>query len=268
MRKIIALFVLLTLSSFIFGQSLSFNLQEKSDFEKLTFEVKLNKPICLPFEPLFVKFKVSNKTDKPIVAEQPRFLLHSTIKVITPDSETIETGNLSLNSGGGPNLPGAKFELQSYQSYEEKNVLAIDPKIFAKSGNYKLQFFLSGLKSNIVEVEIVSPQGINKEAFEFISEHGKDIWFGKILQEKNGSSLLKTFVEQYSESDYGEYAITSLGKYYLFFEKDLDKAEAEFEKIKFSKNEMITKEANKLLADIAKRKVDLQNLEKQKKKPQ
>jgi hypothetical protein len=267
MKKIIVLSILLFVCSFAFGQTSGSNQPEKSGIEKLTFEVNLNRTNYLPFEPLFVKFKVTNQTDTTISAERPQFLLQSRLKVTNPKGDTVEVNGLSLTTGGGVNLPGGGADLKPFQFYEEENVPAIDPNIFVKQGNYQLQFFLNGLESNVVEMKILNPKGINKEAFEFINEHGKDIWFGSMLDEKNGDNLLKAFVQKFGESDYAKYAINSLGNYYLFFQKDLDKAQAEFEKLKNSENVALAQNANKTLVDIAQKKANLQKLQNQKEKP-
>ena len=114
-------------------------------------------------------------------------------------------------------------------------------------------------------MEVVSPEGLDKNAFNFINGQVKNIRFGStlfgvmLLQEKNGSDLLKMFVDRYGESGYGVYAIDMLGTYYLSYEKDMDKAEAEFEKIKSSENKFIANNACKILKEIEKRKTELES---------
>lgn len=261
MKKILAIIALLIVSSIVIAQTTDSKLNKTDDFEKLAFDVQFNKKSYLPIEPMFVKFRVSNLTSEIIRAEPPQFLLHSFVKVVKPTGKIVKLGNLSLTSGGGVNLPGGMNCLRPQQSYEEVGVPAFDPNVFADVGNYQIQFYLNGVESNVIELEILYPIGINKSAFEFLNVHGKDIWFGKILQEKEGDQLLKTFVEQYSTSDYGDYAIASLGKYYLFFEKDLDKARAELEKIKANENPMIANEAKKLIADIEREKANSKKMQ-------
>jgi len=260
MKKIITISILFLISLCSLGQTTNSERKEKTDLEKLIFEVKLNKESYLPFEPVFVTFELSNKTNKVLEAKQPPdFLRSSQIKITNPQGKTVEIRGLSLTSGGGVNLPGYKFELKPHQSYREEYVPAIDPKVFSETGNYELQFFLNGLESNLIEMEVVSPQGLDKAAFDFISEHGKDIWFGRMLQEEEGSNVLKIFVQNYGESGYGEYAINLLGKYYLHEEKNIDKAEVEFEKIKSSENKIIAYEAKRFLKEIEQRKQEVKS---------
>lgn len=261
MKKIIVICVQLFVCSLALAQTPSSDKCVKSDIEKLRFEVELNKARYLSFEPLVVKFKISNRSTVAISTESPQFLLHSSVKVVKANGETVDLRSLSLDTGGGVHLPGPQQSLGPFQSYEDECIPAMDPEIFAESGRYRLQFFLNGLESNIVDMEVMNPEGIDQDAFEFLKEHGRDIWFGRILQEKNGSELLETFVEKYSGSGYGDYAIASLGKYYLFFEKELGKAEAQLKKTRSSENGVIARDSNKSLADIAKRKAELRKPE-------
>ena len=84
-----------------------------------------------------------------------------------------------------------------------------------------------------------------------------DVWFGTVFVEENGVDLLQTFVGSYSGSIYEEYAIVSLGNYYRS-KGEFDKAQNEFEKVKSGNNKYIADNANKSLADIERRKVDLE----------
>lgn len=47
---------------------------------------------------------------------------------------------LSLSSGGGPNLPGQKFELKPGESFTQVLVPSIGTDRFEKPGNYTLRF--------------------------------------------------------------------------------------------------------------------------------
>ncbi len=147
---------------------------------------------------------------------------------------------------------------------------------FPEPGNYQLQFVLHSaggdktVKSDIIEVTIEEPEGINKEASDFMRKHREFFGLSSWTPNSNESqTLLETFVRKYGQSVYGEIAISTLGTFYLE-RGDFDKAKAEFEKIKSSGNTIIAKHANNFLTNIAKRKADLQKTqkEKQKEKPE
>lgn len=264
MKKIIVLVFMLIANLAAFGQSNDLTKGRDKSFGTLTFEVQSNKTNYLPFEPIFIKFRISNQTEKAVPIDDTKILTRTSLKIIDFEKKVISVNGLSLNTGGGESLPGSRFELQSSQFYEENAVPAIRPELLAKPGNYKLQFFVQGLESNVLDVKISVPHELDQEAFDFINQHGKDIWFGSILEEKNGDQLLKSFVEKFSNSGYGSYATISLGRYYLFFEKNLDKAQAEFEKIKDDENVNIAQTANKLLMDVGQKRDDLRQTQSSK----
>jgi hypothetical protein len=76
--------------------------------------------------------------------------------------------------------------------------------------------------------------------------------------------LLKTFVDKYGQSVYGELAISSLGSIYLAGRGDLEKASIQFEKIRASKHKVIADEAKRSLAEIARRRTELEKVKNNK----
>jgi len=228
-------------------------------FDKLSFEVEPAKKNYLPFEPLVLMFKVTNETPTPLAAEPPEFLLDSTLRVETPEGKVQEISGLSLNTGRPQQLPGPPTIVQPLQSYEEVAAPALSPDLLAEPGVYRLQFVLYGgktpIESNVIEVIIEAPQGADEGAFSYLSKTGKSVWFDAIYQDKNGVASLIMFVEQYGASVYGEYAIASLGNYYRSV-GEIDKAVAEYEKIRFSDNKLIARIADHSLAAIEEKRKD------------
>ncbi|KXK04816.1 MAG: hypothetical protein UZ17_ACD001000819 [Acidobacteria bacterium OLB17] len=219
----------------------------------LTFSVKSNKATYLPYEPLFVTFELTNNTQAQTSysGARPLFLIHSSVQVTAPDGAVSCVRFLSLSSGGGPNLPGQKFEIKQGERFAETLVPAIDSRYLEKPGKYTLRFSYSGLDSNSIEITVAEPMGLDEEAFRFLANHGKDIWFGRMLQEKDGPAALKTFVQRFESSSYGDFAVLSLGKYFLNVEMNLSNAQTEFAKLRSSQNTFIADTAKKHLAAIA-----------------
>lgn len=255
MKTIINIFfALIIINTYGLAQSSELKSEPNAGFKKLSFEVELNKTTYLPFEPIFVKFTLSNQTNNSLAIDPPEFLLHSSLKITNPQNKTILIARIMNGTGGGERLPGPIPKLQPRQFYEEEAMPAINPEVFSASGHYQLQFVLRNpyggvetIESNTVDITIKKPSGINKEAYNFLEKNGKDIWFLKmLLEDEKGIEILKIFVEKHSQSDYGEYAIYALGNEY-YLKRDYNKAQIEFEKIKFSNNKFLANMVNKSL---------------------
>lgn len=134
-------------------------------------------------------------------------------------------------------------------SYESEEVIERVEDFFPEPGNYQIRFYLFGAASNSVDITIVEPTGIDKEAFDFLKRYKNPLTFEWVSQEKNGLALLKTFVDKYGDSVYGEAAVYQLGLSY-FYKAEFEKAKVLFEKLKNSKNKNISKNAEDSLRDI------------------
>ena len=270
MKRITSLIILTMYCLTAFAQVSTVQEKSKEDWKKLTFEVDLNKTNYVQLEPIYGKFKLSNQTEGLLYTEIPDFLQDTMLRV-NFKGKIKEVGRLASYIGRAEKLPGHNIPAFQPEGIYEKD-LSIEinaTEIFPESGNYQIQFFLYGAKgiaSNIIEITIEEPSSINKEAFDYLSKYENAMSFYWVWKEKDGISLLETFVNKYGESAYGESAISYLGNVYSA-KGEIDKAKAEFEKIKSSENAIIAKEANKSLADIAKRKADLQGIQNQKEKP-
>lgn len=252
MKKILYLFALLMMSrGLALAQTAKTTFNAESGIAQLSFEIAFDKTSYLPFEPFLVRLKVSNQTDKVLAAGRPQFLNSSSIRVITPTGETDELGGLSLVSGTNPYLmPGPVPTFKPGESYQEESVPYLPADVLSKPGRYQIQFLLYGaVESNVVEIEILNPEGIDREAFEFLNEHGRYLWFGPFQEQKNPSHFLKKFAEQYETSGYGEYAILALGSYY-HSTGNFDKAKALFEKLQSSKNRLIRTQSQTVMTEI------------------
>lgn len=229
---------------------------DKNDFEKMSFEMELNKTEYILLEPIAIKFKFSNKTDQPQTSYTPNWFTETSVKISYND-ESQERALYNISTGG------VRFPriFMTGKTIEDPGILQPNyvNKFFAEPGKYQLQFFLSGgeglerISSSVFEVEIKQPTGIDKKAFDYLmkyqSESEGDLFYWTKQDGKRNLARLETFVARYSSSVYGDYAIYSLGNFYLFY-NELDKAKIEFEKIKSSSNRIIANGATKALADI------------------
>lgn len=237
---------------------------DKDDFEKMSFEVELNKTDYVLLEPIGIIFKFSNKTDKSLTSYTPNFLTKTSVKV-SHNNESWERAlyNLSINSPVRfPTIfmPGKTIESNGIL---QPNYTS---KFFAEPGKYQIQFFLSGssegvekISSSVFEVEVKQPTGIDNEAFLYLKKHqsplSSDLFYIDKRKNAEDARRLEAFVSKYGSSVYGEYAIYSLGNFYLFY-NELEKAEIEFEKIRSSDSKIIAEAAAKALAEVEKCKAE------------
>ncbi len=250
---------------------------ENKDNVGRVLEVQFNKKTYVLNEPIFAEFKVKLLTsdDKPI------FQNDTLVKIKFRD-EIKQFGGLTANTGtpirfpktdkGYENVFPSDGTLQPLSEssnggrlvlYDKEVAIERVEEFFPESGNYEIRFFLSGiskeLASNSINLTIEEPTGINKDAFDFLNKHKDGFSFNWVYEEKDGINALKTFVERFSQSVYGETAIRRLGLYY-FNRDEQDKAQAEFEKLKSSKNKTIVENAEKSLIDVANRKIYLERM--------
>lgn len=268
MKNILGVFLVLMLSVFALAQTSVTKTSKKDGFKKMSFEVNVDKNNYLLYEPVFVAFKFTNKTEVPQTTDSPSFIHESKLRINFEGAVTVFEHLSSTNGIPGVRFPSI-FRPDEFSTSKEIISPSLVRTFFPESGNYQLQFVLFSsdgtqmIESNVIEVEIRNPQGINKEAFDFLQKHNS--YFGMsswAYGGKDGEELLAEFVSKYSQSVYGEIAINSLANIYLG-KGELDKAKAEFEKNKSSNQEIIADEAKKSLAEIEKRKADAQKNEQQ-----
>lgn len=267
MKTLFGLLILTVAGIITYTQTEAGETTSQDDFEKMTFEVEFSKNNYVLFEPIFVKFKFSNQTGSPQTTYQPSFLQESKLKV-NFNGRTSVFEHLSSVNGPGIRFPGDVPSLGFSISDEMLNSPSVGI-FFPEPGNYQLQFVLHSagrdktIKSNIIKITIEKPAGIDNDAFKFMRKHHEFFGLSSWTPDSNESlTLLEKFIRKYGQSVYGETAISSLGIFYLA-RGEFEKAKVEFEKIKSSNNTIIAREANRSLADIAKRQADSQKIQKQ-----
>lgn len=257
MKNLLGLFVLTLGCIGVLAQTSALQSTSRDDFENMTFGAELGKNNYLRSEPIFVKFRFSNQSGMPQTTYLPSFL--SDCKLLVTFGGITRKFDLVSSVGGGVKLPGS-VPPNWFLTADEVLDSSLAGKVFPEPGNYKLQFVLQSwgrgksINSGVIEVTIGDPTGLDKEAFEFMRQHhdffGLSSWTPDV---EANLKLLVRFVEKFGRSSYGEMAISSLGNFYLA-RGEFVKAEAQFEKIRLSENLIMAKEANRLLADIDRKK--------------
>ena len=254
MKALTISFTLVLVCLGVFAQTPGIPKQNKDDFERLSFEVEVEKSNYLLSEPITIKFTFSNKTADSLISYQPVFTQESELKVIF-DGNITTFSSLSSITGKPMRFPLTIKPNVSIKDHEMFGP-SFSGNFFPVPGKYIIQFILrrsdavKSIASNIIDIVVEEPAGINREAFEFLKRHEKYFDLSSwVFQEKEGFALLETFVRQYDRSVYGEFGISSLAYSYLS-QGEMEKAKTEFEKISFSQNKLFADDAKRSLADI------------------
>lgn len=269
MKNFVLKIILFNVVFFVFTTSvISQNLPLKDDFNKLSFSVEFGKDVFIPLEPVFVKAKISNNTDKSLhLSGMPDFKRISIEVMSEKDSSKIFNSLFLI----GPDRPGFRTTLDSGQEINENLLLKVNlDEMFPRTGQYKIRFILDNgrdgddrkvVTSDIKEITIKEPFGIDKEAVEFLRKNqGPSLFWWRTDCEKqvlsqSGKSLLDVFAENYGETVFGEYAIYEKGLNYLS-NNELEKAEIEFQKIKETKNFYISEMLDKSFTELKTKKLN------------
>lgn len=270
MRKLIYLIGFFMVGLVTVAQDHGVKEKTEDGFENMTFQVVLDKDTYILMEPAYVKLKFSNQTQKPQTTYPPFFPSDTAIRV-NSDGKVREF-TFAFVSFGKPN-PFFPIVYQPGAVYEE--VLNLNTNgFFPVPGNYQVQFVLGGaagaktISSNIINVTITEPLGLDKEAYEFLKKYEKSNiflgWIHVAPGEKSMIPTLEEFVFHYSQTPYGDLAIYHLGRKYQS-KGDLDKAMAEFEKLKFSNKKYIADLADQAIKEVREMKSALEKSEQEKK---
>lgn len=226
---------------------------------EMHFEISMDKTEYLQLEPISIRCKFTNETDKPQTTIIPSFLKESWIEVDS-NGKSKQFDRLSIFTGL---LRREPITFDPGSGFGEEITLETSlGEFFPEPGTYNIRLIIAGLegkliRSNTVQLTIVEPKGIDKKAFDFIKQnkvHERHpilaIWNDDVKLE-NGKTLLEEFVSSYGGSIYGEYAIYHLGNYY-FAKGEYEKAKIELAKLRNSKNPRINKNAKSRLTDVEK----------------
>jgi hypothetical protein len=201
-------------------------------FSDLTLNVETTKDEFAQLEPIPITIRLINQTSHPAMGHSALDFSNNFIKVFFSrgEGQMREVENLSpvRANTAAPSVriePGGRFESTQVLSFNlDKN--------FLQPGVYQIQLTLSDskwneeIKSNLITIRVVRPEGINLQAFEYIKHVGAASYFfsgiGFPSQEQQ-RNVLEDFTYRFGESIYGPYAEFSLGELY-FYEKDYKKA--------------------------------------------
>lgn len=220
----------------------------------MSLTIVLERTVYFRLEPIQINSSFTNDTAIPQTTVIPNYT-NNGILIVKSDDGKESSNQLSVVRVFGPSFP-VTFQ-RSKGAEKEINFETRLDEIFPRAGIYELKLAVLGsegklIESNSVEITIREPEGSDKAAFEFIQKNKAHQQFPVLftwnIHKKNeaGKTLLEEFVSKHGESVYGDYAILHLARYYRAT-KQFEKAKIELEKLKFSKNPRIAKEAKSVL---------------------
>jgi len=210
--------------------------QNKS-FDELTFNLDTLKPQVLPLEPIPFRLTLANNTDAPITVETALSFQWGGLrleikkpngKVVVPTQNSFLTGRMIII----PKDISPAEKLESTEVFEFKI-----QDYFGQVGEYQIRARLSNkdgktVRSGWVSINIEEPTSSDKIAYDYLKK--------RLDKHTNNSAPfiawdtdeLEGFVLQHPGTTYANYARYSLGERY--FERDKEKAEAQFRQIRDS----------------------------------
>jgi hypothetical protein len=231
--------VLLMVTSFILLVCCVLNFQSKriassiveaqTNSSGLSLELSSSQKTFLRAEPITFNLKLFNQTDQPVTLRGSVSNLGNMNFLIT-NSEGIKS-----NSPGIPSsLDGAPYLIGSYASSlrtmqpgeknEQSSLLERDlaEKLFPNPGKYDLQIEFGyttnvpgevvRILSNSISIDILEPEGINRQAYQFIKE--KLNTARRSSNNRVVTEVTQEFVDKYRNSVYAKYIIMDLASVY------------------------------------------------------
>lgn len=263
----VALYVVALLSLFIGLQKVvaTQDPQQLEAITNLTLEVNTTKTEFLRLEPLPLIISLSNQTEQPITGHTSLMFSENRIKVFIGSigNELREVQELSSRT------EFVKVSTKTFEpgeKYQSNQLLTLNlDKLFPTTGTYQIQTSLKAskgsdeIKSNILTVEITEPSAIDAQAMEFLKNSGKasDFFSGRgVVGRSNAEGKLKEFVDKFSGTAYGDYAVLLLGEVY-FAKQDYKNAFVQLDKLKEKKNFALAEKVSLYLKEIKEKKPGL-----------
>ena len=204
--------------------------ESQSEYPKLTLEVSSPQNEYFQHEPILFKFRVTNQTNEPIVWQ-------SLVK-IGPWTNLI----VRNQSGGEVKIEGKKLlragisifpsKLNPAENYETQSLVNgyIAEEIFPNPGRYEVRIELiynqyqpveerKTVVSNPIVINILEPQDINRQAYNFIKEKLTPTKKGR-LSSSELTQLEQEFVNRFSGSVYADFMRVELAQLYEIIGED------------------------------------------------
>src|SRR5918911_3581598 len=186
--KIIFSAIVLTLSLLFLGHVFSQSTQLKENeqefpFSKLTLEIATPKEAFAQIEPIPIVLTISNKTSRPIRGHTALDFSGNHVEVLVRRDygEVYKVKQLSLLI---EDIVATPRKLKPGEHYQSTQILTLDlENIFPYPSSYQIQVLFYNddrkekVKSNVLNIRIEQPEGINLQAIEYIKSKGNPAIF-------------------------------------------------------------------------------------------
>ncbi len=254
------LVLLLFLGTILSGVAQGPSAPQKLDLSDLTLKITSTKEVFVELEPIPIILNLRNESSQTILAHSALDLSNNFVKlfIIEEGGQTREIQNVSPVTG---NTAAAPREIGPGESLEAKQALAFHlDKTFPRSGDYRIQALLydagwtSEIKSNVLTIHILQPEGLNFEALKYIKSLGASSYFFSGVgfpSEEEERTALEVFTTKFGETLYGDYAGFSLGERY-YYDMEYTRAEKQFSLLANKADFVFADRAKKYLEKIKK----------------
>ena len=227
-------------------------------FKDLTLEIATPKRSYLQLQPVPLILTLSNRTDRVLNGHAAlQFSAHYVrLSVRREGADWREAGQVTgLYAMVYPQAramsPGDKFTANEILAFRTE-------EIFPGPGTYELKARLRCsdgsqlVESQPITIRIREPEGQDLEAYNFLREQTKPelffTGFGSV-RDNRAEETLETFVTQFSDTAYGDYATYLLGQV-RFVKKDFTSARAQFERLANNRDFVFADRVRDYLAKI------------------
>ena len=229
-------------------------------FSRLTLEAATTKQRFVRLEPMPLILTLDNRTTVPIRAQTTLLFDAHLIHLFVEDSNGLRR-EIELSAASA--FFGAESRvMKPGEQRREKQLMALGlDKAFPQAGSYKIEAELHDgnseevVKSNQVVIQIIEPQGLDIEAFNFIREKAtpSNFFYGVT---RSTPATVEEFVSKYGKSTYGDYAAFLLGQFY-FSRDEYEKAAVKLKQVAGKAGFAFSAEATEYLAQTNMRLRDL-----------
>jgi hypothetical protein len=253
MRKYTYLIMVVVLAVILvaFGQNKS---PEASDrkFSDLTLTAMTIKNEFLPMEPIGVLLTLDNETPDTIEGRFSLKLYYSyfEIHVQNVKGEIKEIKNAkSIRSKRF--IP--EMKLKPGEKYEESDVFYNLHDVFSEPGDYSIYIIIKDtlheqeVKSNLVQIKILEPNGVDADAYDFLKKCcSKDSF---VFEGGKDDKFFTTFSSKFAGTVYSDFSDLITVKRYIIA-KQYDKAEALLQKMTPSQDFLFINEIEELKTKV------------------
>ncbi|MGH7889241.1 MAG: tetratricopeptide repeat protein, partial [Thermodesulfobacteriota bacterium] len=227
-----------------------------SRFQDLSIDVSSLRNEYLPLEPIPLVFKISNRTPNGILGHGSLDFSSGYIKLIVKNSRGEEHALDRLSSEFALNViqkkvipPGGQFQKTQVLSYDLN-------RHFPSIGNYGIKAVFSNgdgevIESSWTDIRIVHPTDLSDKALDFLRRCKGGSFLHNITSEDD-AGLHETFVNEFPNTRYAEYALFLLAEHY-YYKSEYGRSREFFRRLETHSGFVFAEKVTTYLKELAKR---------------